>query len=388
MSSLQSYTANKLFEFLSNKEDILVLDVRNVEEFGRFNIEGPFPFEMANMPYFDFMEEENQTVAKISREKPIKVVCAKEGSAQYVGEILVAHGFEDVAYLEGGIKTWGNLLTPKRINPESDDYVLYQFIRPGKASCNYGLIYHGEMVIFDPSRNFEFYQSFADRHHSKIIRTFETHLQADYISGSKQIANATGAEILAHSGDFIEASFQYSQVHDGESFAMGGDGPVVKIMHSPGHTPGSTSYIIDDTYFISGDTVFLQSVGRPDLGGKATEWAVMLYDTLINKVQNLDKNINVLPGHFMDWTEANNELLISEKLEKVIQNNASVYAIESPEKFTEYIQHNMKKSPDIYNEIRKVNKGWFDVDIDEADVMDLGKNECAATAYANTKGLD
>ena len=102
----------------------------------------------------------------------------------------------------------------------------------------------------------------------------------------------------------------------------------------------------------------------------------------------LDKNINVLPGHFMDWTEANNELLISEKLEKVIQNNASVYAIESPEKFTEYIQENMKKSPDIYNEIRKVNTEWFDVDIDEADAMDLGKNECAATAYANTIGLD
>jgi glyoxylase-like metal-dependent hydrolase (beta-lactamase superfamily II)/rhodanese-related sulfurtransferase len=383
MSSLQSYTATDLFEYLCKKKDMLVLDVRNEEDFGQFNVEGPFPFEMANVPYFEFMEEEDATVAKVSREKPIKVVCAKEGSAQYVNEILVSHGFEDVAYLAGGIKTWGNLLTPKRINPESDDYALYQFIRPGKTSCNYGLIYKGEMAIFDPSRNYEFYQSFANNHQAKIVRTFETHLQADYISGSKQIANATGAEIMAHGGDFSEASFQYSQVNDGDSFAMGGDGPVVKIMHSPGHTPGSTSYIIDNTYFISGDTVFIQSVGRPDLGGKATEWAVMLYDTLTNKVQKLDKYLDVLPGHFIDWTEANDDFLISEKLHKVINYNAGVYAIDSPEKFTEYIQDNMRKSPNVYNEIRKVNVGWLDVDIDEADVMDLGKNECAATAYAN-----
>ena len=141
MPSLKSYSANDLFEYLSKKEDMLVLDVRNEEDFERFNVEGPFSFEMANVPYFDFMEEEEASVAKVSREQPIKVVCAKEGSAQYVGEILVNHGFSDVAYLTGGIKTWGNMLVPKRLNPASDEYALYQFIRPGKASCNYGLIY-------------------------------------------------------------------------------------------------------------------------------------------------------------------------------------------------------------------------------------------------------
>jgi glyoxylase-like metal-dependent hydrolase (beta-lactamase superfamily II) len=383
MSLLESYSANDLFEFLTNREEMLILDVRNEEDFERFNVEGPYPFEMANVPYFDFMEEEEASVAKVSRRQPIKVVCAKEGSAQYVGEILVNHGFNDVGYLTGGIKTWGNMLVPKRLNPSSDEYALYQFIRPGKASCNYGLIYQGEMVIFDPSRNYNFYQSFANSHNAKIVRTFETHLQADYISGSKQIANATGAEIMAHVGDFSNASFQYSEVHDGETFALGDNGPVVKVMHSPGHTPGSTSYIIDDKFFISGDTIFILSVGRPDLGGKAKEWSAMLYDTLTNKVQALDKNLNVLPGHFMKWTEANDQLLFSEKLEKIIDQNASVYALDSLGKFTEFIMDNMRKSPEVYNEIRKVNSGWLDVDIDEADIMDLGKNECAAAAYAN-----
>ena len=386
MSSLKSYSANDLFEFLSNREDMLVLDVRNEEDFERFNVEGPYPFDMANVPYFNFMEEEDATVAKVSREQPIKVVCAKEGSAQYVGEILVNHGFSDVAFLAGGIKTWGNLLAPKRVNPESEDYALYQFIRPGKASCNYGLIYNGKMVIFDPSRNYDFYESFANTHNAKIVQTFETHLQADYISGSKQIANATGAEIMAHVGDFSEASFQYSEVQDGESYSMGNNGPEIKVMHSPGHTPGSTSYIIDDKFFISGDTIFILSVGRPDLGGKAKEWSAMLYETLTNKVQNLDKNLNVLPGHFMNWTEANDQLIFSEKLENIVGHNSSIYALDSLEKFTEFILDNMRNSPAVYDEIRKVNTGLLDVDIDEADIMDLGKNECAAAMHNAIKG--
>ena len=73
---------------------------------------------------------------------------------------------------------------------------------------------------------------------------------------------------------------------------------------------------IDDKYFISGDTIFIHSIGRPDLGGKAKEWSAMLYDTLTNKVLNLDKNLDVLPGHFMNWTEANDQLVFSKKLEK------------------------------------------------------------------------
>ena len=358
---------------------MLVLDVRNEDDFNRFNVEGPFPFDMVNVPYFDFMEEEDASIQKVSREKPVKVVCAKEGSAQYVGEILVKNGFKDVAYLSGGIKTWGNLLAPKRINPSSDSYSLFQFIRPGKASCNYGLLYEGEMIIFDPSRNFEFYETFASSQNAKIVKTFETHLLADYISGSKQIANETDADIFAHEGDFKDATFKYSTINDGEIYTIGENGPEIKVLHSPGHTPGSTSYIIDDKYLISGDTVFIQSVGRPDLGGKAKEWSATLFDTITNKVLNLDHGLNVLPGHYMDWSEANDHLVFSEKLEKILDLNEAVYELDSSEKFTEFILDNMRDSPKVYDEIRKVNSGWMDVDMNEADIMDLGKNECAAT---------
>ena len=135
---------------------------------------------MKNVPYIDFSDEEEEgSVAQVPRDKKIRVVFAREESAKYVSEVLIKHGFEDVAYLEGGIKTWGNLLVPKRVDMGSKEYHLYQFIRPAKASCSYGLIYRDEMIIVDPTKEIDFYQTFAREKGCRIVKTFETHLQAD-----------------------------------------------------------------------------------------------------------------------------------------------------------------------------------------------------------------
>ena len=105
--SLQAYQARDLFQWIKNNDQgFFLLDVRSESDFGRFKVEGPNPIRMKNVPYIDFSdEEEEESVAKVPRDKKIRVVCAKEGSAKYVAEVLIKHGFEDVAYLEGGIKS-------------------------------------------------------------------------------------------------------------------------------------------------------------------------------------------------------------------------------------------------------------------------------------------
>lgn len=382
---LKSYTAKDLFDSLTVQEDMLVLDVRNQNEFDFFSIEGPYKIDVLNLPYFNFIEQEDISLSKVPRDKPIKILCSKEGSSQFVGEILINNGYKDVSFLSGGINKWGNLLIPKKVNPVSDSYSLYQFIRPGKASCNYGIIYNNEMAVFDPSINIEFYTSFAASKGAKIVRIFETHLQADYLSGSKRISDQTGSEIFAHKGDFKYALFEYKCINDNDVYHIGENGPEIRVFHSPGHTPGSTSYIVDENYLISGDTVFILSIGRPDLGSKTKEWSVMLYDTLINKINFLDKNLHVLPGHFMDWKEANSDFIFSEKLEKIIKNNAHLYNMDSPEKFIQYIMDNMSKTPAVYDEIRKINIGLQDLEIEKSDILDLGKNECSVESFSVNK---
>ncbi len=375
-----AYKAEALFEWVTQPgEDFLLLDVRVNEEFDRFKVEGPFLGDMVNVPYVEFVEHEEESVAKVPAAGKVRIVCAKEGSAKYVGEILVNHGFKDVRYLEGGIKNWGNMLAPKRVASDNG-YQLFQFIRPGKASCSYGLIFQDEMVLFDPSRNVDFYQSFAEKNGARIIKSFETHLQADYISGSKQIAADSGAHVFGHENDFKEAAFDYHKIVDDQIYSFSNGGPEIKALHMPGHTPGSTSYLIDNKYLITGDTVFILSIGRPDLGGMVEEWSKLLYRTLKTKIADLKDELVILPGHYMDWQEANPSQIFSDTLGNIKNKNTDIYSLATEAEFIDFIKKNMRSQPEVYAEIRKVNAGLLEVNAEEQEIMDLGKNECAASA--------
>jgi glyoxylase-like metal-dependent hydrolase (beta-lactamase superfamily II)/rhodanese-related sulfurtransferase len=380
---VKSYLAEDLFEWVTKEgHNFTLFDVRNNEEFERFKVEGPYLSKMINIPYIEFIEKEDESVAKVQipKEESIRIVCAKEGSAKYVGEILVKNGWKDVKFLEKGIKSWGNMLAPKLVAADKG-YRLYQFIRPGKASCSYGLVYEDEMVVFDPSRNAQFYQNFAREHGAELIKTFETHLQADYISGSKQISSNTGAEIVGHQNDFKDAVFEYKSLDDQEVFHFSKGGPEIKAVHMPGHTPGSTSYLIDENYLITGDTVFILSIGRPDLGGQVEGWSKLLYDTLKTKIADLSDDLLILPGHYIEWREANREQIFADTLGSIKNKNADIYGIQDESEFVRFIKANMRKQPDVYADIRKVNAGLLEVDEEEQEIMDLGKNECAASMY-------
>ncbi len=380
--TLSSYDAKDLFQWLTDKEDILVLDVRNEKDFSRFQVESPYPFDMLNISYYDFMELEDASVTKVPRERAVRIICAKEGSAKYVGEILIQHGFKDVGYLTGGIKTWGNLLIPKVIH-KSETYSLYQFIRPGKAACSYGLCSGTEMMLFDPSRNVDFYINFAKNNNCTIIKTFETHLQADYISGSRQIAEQTGADFFGGI-DFDGTKAGHKAVADNEIHTFSQGGPEVKVLCTPEHTPGSLCFIIDNSHMVSGDTVFIRSIGRPDLGGQVDQWAGLLFKT-IQKVAKLDGKLIVLPGHYMDWNEADENLTFQLPLALVTKRNQEVFSITEEKDFIQYIKANMRTQPPEYALIRLANANEEQYDLAKQEELDLGKNECAATTYAKTQ---
>ena len=377
--ALFTYQAQELFQWLTTRADMVVVDVRNAKDFERFHIESPYPFTLINVSYYDFMEDEKEAVSRIPQGSKVRIVCAKEGSARYVAEILDRHGF-DVGYLTGGIKTWGNLLVPKLVG-RGDDYELFQFIRPGKASCSYGLVSGKEMLLFDPSRNLDFYLDFAAEKGCIVTKTFETHLQADYIAGSRDIAKRTGAVFYGNDGDFKTSNNPYTPLRDGEIHRFSLGGPNVRVLFTPGHTPGSTSFIIDERFIVSGDMIFINSVGRPDLGGKAEEWAGMLFDS-IQVVKGLNHDLQVLPAHYIDWEEANAELMFVRSLGEVMERNKNIYAMDSSAAFVAFIKANMRPQPEEYAVIRLVNANLREEEEDRQEELDLGKNECAASAYA------
>lgn len=374
------YAANELFDWISNRPDFVLLDVRNEKDFANWSVEGPAFFPYINIPYFNFMEDVQGSIERIPAGEKIRIVCAKEGSAKYVADLLCENGFSDVGYLRQGIVGWGNALIPRQVSPAGGEYILYQFIRPGKASCSYLLISGREAMVFDPSRNIEAYRSVAARHGSTIVRTFETHRQADYISGSPQLGQEGGCSIMVNALDFEGAVFPFQPVRHGDIFPFAEQGPEVRALHTPGHTMGSTSFLVDNRYLLSGDTVFINTAGRPDLGGKWEQWARELYLTLMLRLREIDDGVQVLPGHYTNWSEANQDGIFMEKLGR-LRRSVVAFRLANEKKFAEFIQENMRPQPGVYAEIRRVNGGWLKVSPEEADTMDLGKNECGASNY-------
>lgn len=379
MAAPFKYSAAELFSWIAGRPDFVLLDVRNEKDFANWYVEGPTIFPYINIPYYFFMEDLAGSLAIIPTDEKVRIVCAKEGSAKYVADQLADNGFADVGYLEGGIVSWGNVLVARPVTAGAAGYELYQIVRPGKASCSHLLICGQEAMVFDPSRNIDFYIDFAGQRGATIVKTFETHRQADYISGSISLSEKCDAVIMANERDFGGAGFTYTAITDGQRFSCGG-GPEVKAIHTPGHTMGSTSFLIDNRYLLTGDTAFINTAGRPDLGGKSEEWSRHLYLTLTLRLRHLADEVQILPSHYSTWAEADRAGIFMASLGSLRASNIA-FQLPNEHKFAEFIQANLRPQPGVYEKIRRINGGWLKVSADEANTMDLGKNECGASNY-------
>ncbi|MCG8347235.1 MAG: MBL fold metallo-hydrolase, partial [Chloroflexales bacterium] len=113
-----SITANELYAKLLKNEPSFILDVRNEEDFKRWRVEGRAALEVMNLPYYDFIEDEDAAVARVPKDREILAICAKEGASQYVADILTERGMS-ASYLQGGITTWGNYYHVRDVVNES-----------------------------------------------------------------------------------------------------------------------------------------------------------------------------------------------------------------------------------------------------------------------------
>ena len=169
------------------------------------------------------------------------------------------------------------------------------------AEAAYYIESNGEAAIVDPIREIEPYLALAKSRGAKIKYVFETHFHADFVSGHIDLANQTGSTIVF--GPLAETSYKIYNAKDGEEFKVGD--LTIKALHTPGHTPESTCYLLlDESYqeycVFTGDTLFVGDVGRPDLlDGKMTsrELASLLYDSLNNKIKTLPDEVLVYPAH-------------------------------------------------------------------------------------------
>jgi len=179
-----------------------------------------------------------------------------------------------------------------------------QFYLGCLAHASYLIGSNGEAVVVDPQRDVDEYITEAATQHLQIKYIIETHLHADFVSGHHELATRTGAEIVF--GRQAVVAFPHRRVADGDELKIGS--VVLRFMETPGHTPEGICVLVRDTQaldspqkLLTGDTLFIGDVGRPDLaGGKGYTpqmMAAMMYDSLHTKILALPDETEVYPAH-------------------------------------------------------------------------------------------
>lgn len=372
--TVTAWTAAQVARKVIENKELFILDVRNEDAFKDWKIEG-HKFDYLNIPYFDLLDGVDEILPQIPTDKDVLVVCAKEGSSIMVAEMLADAGRE-VGYLEGGMKSWSMYLEPIKVGDLTNGGELYQFVRLGKGCLSYMAISEGEAAIIDAVRFTDVFTKFAEDKGVEIKHVFDTHLHADHISGGRHIAAAKGATYYLPPKDAAEVVFDYAPLEDGLKVQLGASEIEVGALYSPGHTIGSTSFVIDGKYLLTGDILFIDSIGRPDLAGLAEDWVGDLRETLYSRYRTLAEDLIVLPAHFMIIDELNEDGTVAKRLGDLFAENHGL-KVEDEEVFRSMVTDNLPPQPNAYQEIRHVNMGKITPDNDEQTEMEIGPNRCA-----------
>lgn len=371
---VKAISAKELHNNINSGQPIFILDVRNTEDYNDWKIEHKH-LTSVNIPYFDFLDDNEDIYHSLPKDTEIVVICAKGGSAKMIGEMLAERGYH-VSYLEEGMLEWSQFYHPVTVT-EDKDMKIIQVNRLAKGCLSYMIISDGEAMVVDPGRHFEEYLKLAEQEQVKITRIADTHLHADHISGGPELAKRTGAVYYISRSEMQGADeIPYEPLEDDQKIQVGNTQVKVVAIPTPGHTPGSVSFLVNDRYLLSGDTIFVGGIGRPDLGGKAREWAQSLYDTVFTHVANLSDSTLVLPTHYAHIKEINEEGVVVAHLGDIRANN-EVMRTENREQFTEMVAGASGATPPNYEEIIQINRGVVHVADEVATQLEIGPNRCA-----------
>jgi glyoxylase-like metal-dependent hydrolase (beta-lactamase superfamily II)/rhodanese-related sulfurtransferase len=370
---MKAILPEEINRFILERKPIFMLDVRNEDAFKDWKIEGE-NIEYLNVPYFELIDGVEPILERIPGDKEIVIVCAKEGSSMMIAEMLEEKGLE-TSYLKDGMKSWSEYLYPTKVY-EDEDMTVHQFIRVGKGCLSYVVISGGEALLVDPARFVDHYIQFAAEQNVRITHVVDSHLHADHISGGRELAEITGAKYYVMKSE--GAVFEFEALEQYERIEFAKISLEVLAVKTPGHTPGSVSFFVNNKLLFSGDTIFVSGLGRPDLGGKAREWAVDLYDTIYSKVSKIADGVIVLPGHYADFHgEINEQGYIGSSLGNIREMNE----IMAGKTVTEFVDHvaasAATETPPNFEDIVAINKGVKMASLDEKSDLEIGPNRCA-----------
>ena len=385
----RSVDTAELAAWLRGEETFTVLDVRNREEFEEWHITGS-GVEAVQTPHQQFIaarvQESTENLVPDGPE-PVLVVCGVGEASAEVAEQLRGIGV-DARNLAGGMEAWARQYDAVEL-PWSGGTVL-QYQRPSSGCLSY-LVVSGDgedrpAAVIDPLRAFaDRYDADAAEADADLRYAVDTHIHADHVSGARAVADETGAEVVLPAG-LSEHGLSYDgyeprMLSDGGRLELGD--ATLEALALPGHTPEMLGYRLGDNehgdLLFAGDSLFLDSVARPDLAvdgeSEVASMARTLHDTL-GKLSSLPEETRLAPGHAAESTQPTDDGSYIATL-GAVRERLDVFDIDEAT-FVEETTESLPERPANDSEIRAINLGERSADAETAFELELGPNNCAA----------
>lgn len=369
--SIEEIEVGELARELRGGGGVTLLDVRAEDDFTRWHI-ACGGSTVVNVPS-DSVEGQMERLADLARQGPLNVICTRGLTSQRIAGVLDEHGVA-ARSVAGGMIAWGRHLTASPVDIGTPTTVV-QLRREARGCLSYLIARDGEALVVDPAPDVDAYEGEAARLGATITHILDTHVHADHLSGGRLLSERTGAELhLSRSAlaRGVHDPERMSPVADGDTIVLGGAS--VEVVALPGHTSDNTGLLVDGRALVLGDSLFADSVARPDLevGDEgADEAARQLHGTLHARVLSLPDDTVLLPCHYGGGQI---EGPVAPTLGRV-RSDLDLLSLPQDE-FVRRVLSEMPPRPDNYLTIIAVNLG--DSGIDEVERLEVGANNCAA----------
>ena len=356
-----------LRELLEQGAPVTVLDVRPAAERAEWSIPGSVHTDA----YEALRRRDPNALADFHPTNGGRVVtvCAAGKTSMLAAERLRARGLDAVS-LEGGMRAWSLAWNTADVPYPGSTARIVQLRRTGKGCLSYLIGSNGDAAVVDASLEPQIYRRVADEHGWRIRTVLETHVHADHLSRARALAGETGARLCLPTTDRV--SFEYAPLNDGDIVRVGSAS--LRVFHTPGHTPESACYLLNERVLFTGDTLFLAAVGRPDLEATTDESrrrAHVLHASL-QRLVALPPGTVVLPAHTSEPVAFDRQP-ISATLEEVLEG--TLLLRETEETFVSHVLARIPPTPPNHHRIVALNEAGTLPD--DPTELEAGANRCA-----------
>ncbi|WP_227380848.1 MBL fold metallo-hydrolase [Haladaptatus halobius] len=377
-------TAHQLADKLDNDETFTLIDTRPKDSYEAWHVTGAE--NVSFDPHDGISDDDLDRVNAIADDRPIVTMCGKGLTSTPFTFELEKRGYDDVAVVKGGMEDWSKVYEVVPIDTHDDDLIILQLQRRAKGCLGYlvGSQSSGEAAVIDVTRQTNEFKVAAEERGLTITHALDTHIHADHISGSPRLADAL--DVPYHLGEQAcerDVEYEYEPLDDGDVIEIGAI--EIEVLHAPGHTSEMMNFVVNDEAVLTGDTLFVDSVGRTELqfgDADATRGAELLYDTLHDTLLELPDDLQVLPGHVTVTADGRYEngspgKPINRQLDDLAQH-LDVLQLEK-EEFVERLTENAPEKPPNYETVIDINTGKEMIEDEKnATELELGPNNCAA----------